>query len=108
MLGGANRSYAMCLAPDNQFTLYRNDCGYSPIASTDFEWQTDKSYQLHITAKGNRIHAQVDDGTNQADLNFEDISPYLSGQIGLCTWHGSHTQFNSVSISAISEDGNHG
>ncbi len=107
-VGGANRSYALCLAPDNQFTLYRNDCGYTAIASTDFEWDRDKPYQLQIIAKGNTLHATIDDGTKQAELIFEDESPYLSGQIGLCTWHGSHTQFNSVSVAAISENGNHG
>lgn len=107
-VGGANRSYALCLAPDHQLTLYRNDCGYSPVASTDFEWQTDKNYQLQVTAKGNRIHAVISDGTNQAELTFEYTNPYLSGQIGLCTWHGSHTRFNSVSVSAISEDDTHG
>lgn len=105
---GANRSYALCLAPDNQFTLYRNDCGYSSVVSTNFVWDTNKTYQLQVTAKGNHIHATISDGVSEAVLDFEDNSPYLSGQIGLCTWHGSHTRFNSVSVSAISEDGTHG
>lgn len=107
-VGGATRSYALCLAPDNQFVLYRNDCAYSPVVSTDFEWKTDKLYQLEITAKGNRIRATIDDGTHQAELTFEDAAAYLRGQIGLCTWHGSHTRFSAVSLEAITQEATYG
>jgi ADP-ribosylglycohydrolase len=107
-VGGANHSYAVCLAPDNQLVLYRNEAGYKPIVSVDFDWHLNKTYQLHIIASANRIQATIDDGTNQAELTWNDANPYLMGQIGLCTWHGSHTRFSAVRVDAISGDGTHG
>lgn len=108
-VGGANHSYAACLAPNNQFVIYRNDCGYTPVASIDFEWQHNQQYTLQIIAQDNHIHATIKNDEQHADLDWVDDKAYLTGQIGLCTWHGSHTRFSSVSFDALpSKEGVHG
>jgi ADP-ribosylglycohydrolase len=108
-VGGANHSYAVCLAPDNQLVIYRNDCGYTAVASVDFEWQYDQPYTLHIRAEGQHIHASIEGARQKAELAWVDEKAYLNGQIGLCTWHGSHTRFSAISFEAIdSEEGTHG
>lgn len=89
---GAQRSYAAGLAPDQQVVLYRKDArGYSPVAQSHFPWQHGTPYTLTVTTQGDSLRAVVSGPEGAARLEWRDPSPYLHGQIGLSTWHGSHT-----------------
>ncbi len=103
-VGGVRRGYAVCLDAEQHFTLYRNDAGYRPIVSVPYAWQHGESYRLRVTVKGATIDATISDGSHTERLQWTDEVPYMHGQIGLCSWHGSHTRFTSVSMQPISED----
>jgi hypothetical protein len=94
---GALRSYAVGLAPDHRLTLYKNERGYRPVASVDFEWHHHHTYTLTLRARGDRVLAQVGDKT-LLDWVDED-EPYLRGQIGLSNFAGCHTRYEYVRIS---------
>ncbi|MCB9450685.1 MAG: ADP-ribosylglycohydrolase family protein [Anaerolineaceae bacterium] len=104
-VGGARRGYAACLSPGGQVTLYRNDGGYSLVASAPYAWQHGRAYTLSVTATGRTITATISDGDITQRIQWVDAAPYPHGQIGLCNWHGSHTHFTAVSIGAASPDG---
>jgi len=100
---GALRSYAFGLAPDNQIAIYKKDETYTQIASTPFEWQHGATYKLSLSVDGNNLQGQVTDSEgNQAEIGWQDSeNPYLTGQVGLSTWYGSHTRYESVRIEGI-------
>lgn len=100
-VGGARHGYAVCLSPENQLVVYRNDGGYESVASIPYEWELRRNYTLIISVSGNTLTVQVSDGQTDQTLTWVDPQPFLSGQIGLCTWHGSHTRFNSVVVQPI-------
>ncbi|MCA9914717.1 MAG: hypothetical protein KC496_15295, partial [Anaerolineae bacterium] len=67
-------------------------------------WQHGETYRLRVTANGTNIHATISDGTNTEHLQWTDEAAYMHGQIGLCSWYGSHTRFTSVRVQPVSED----
>jgi len=93
---GTLRSYALGLAPNGRLILYKNDHGYQPVASVDFEWEHRLTYTLTLRAQGSRLLAQVD-GQTLMDWADED-GPYLRGQIGLSNFAGCHTRYEHVEI----------
>lgn len=97
---GALRCYALGLAPHGTATLYRKDREYQPVASVPFAWQHNRSYTLTLRAVGGTITAQVSgDGISQTLTWQDDQVPYLHGQVGLATWHGSHTCCTELRLS---------
>jgi hypothetical protein len=104
---GALYSYAFGLAPDQQVMLYKKDKTYTPVASASFEWSQDEIYQLRLTADGDVLTgtATAPDGRTQTLTWRDDSRPYLSGQIGLSTWHGGHTRYQRVGIHPIERQG---
>jgi ADP-ribosylglycohydrolase len=102
-VGGSLRSYAFGLAPDGQIAIYKKDREYKVAASAPFAWTHGTSYRLSITANGDTFTASVyaPDGKTQS-LSWRDTeSPYLNGQIGLSSWNGGHTRFQSVRVHGI-------
>ncbi|MBN8638718.1 MAG: hypothetical protein J0M07_25615, partial [Anaerolineae bacterium] len=100
---GAQRSYAFGLAPDGKVALYKKQKIYRMVVSAPFVWSCGQGYKLSILAWGNHVYATAtaSDGTEQT-IEWQDRdSPYLNGQIGLSTWHGSHTRFTSVYLRYI-------
>lgn len=96
---GALRSYAVGLAPDGQFALYKKDRDYTQVASTPFAWALGQSYTLDVTVRGAEISATVEGGGAQATIRWQDTdSPYLSGQIGFATRQAGHTRFESLEV----------
>ena len=96
---GALRSYAVGLAPGNQVMLYRKaGQQYNPVAAVDFAWEHGKQYALLISANGDTLHATVRDDSHVATLEWTDPAPYRNGQIGLSTWHGSHTRYDRMRV----------
>ena len=97
---GAMRSYAFGLAPEGRIALYKNEGGYHQVASAAFPWRHGESYTLTVKAKGTRLTAWASGPEGKSSLEWADLGarPYLNGQIGLSTWHGSHTEFRSVFI----------
>jgi len=93
---GALRSYALGLAPNRKLTLYKNNRGYQPVASVDFDWQHHQTYKLTLRAQGSRLQAQVDDKT-LIDW-VDDDGPYLHGQIGLSGFAGCHTRYEEIAV----------
>jgi len=97
---GALRSYAFGLTPDNTITLYKNEGQYRVLASTEFEWQHGETYTLSLQVEGNKITASVQGRQKTLEFHDED-KPYLTGQIGFSTWHGSHTGYKALKVSGV-------
>jgi hypothetical protein len=82
--------------------LLKNDHGYRELASANYPWLLDQSYLIAVEARENRFIISVD---GKALLETEDNeNPYLSGQIGVCNSHGSHTHYGKFSIKGILND----
>ncbi|MBK9746343.1 MAG: ADP-ribosylglycohydrolase family protein [Chloroflexi bacterium] len=97
---GALRSYAFGLAPNGCVALYKKDKTYQPVATAPFAWQSNTPYTLRLTVKDNTLTATVTapDGAAQTLTWADDLRDYQHGQIGLSTWHGGHTRFESVRL----------
>jgi ADP-ribosylglycohydrolase len=99
---GALRSYAFGLAPDNKVVLYKKKSleKYQPLAEAAFKWRHGETYTLKIVAQGNTLLATVSGDGQDGTLRWtDDANAYLTGQIGLSVWHGSHTRFVNVRVS---------
>lgn len=93
---GARRSYAIGLAPGGRVVVYKNAGGYSAVAETPFEWESGRRYRLRVSADGPTLSIAVD---GRDLLTYTDASePYLTGQIGLSTFAGSHCRFERVAV----------
>jgi ADP-ribosylglycohydrolase len=102
-VGGAMYSYAFGLAPDQQAVIYKKDKTYRAVAAAPFAWTHGSVYQLSLTASGDMLTAAVraPDGERQT-LEWRDSdAPYLSGQIGLSTWHGGHLRCQAVRVRPV-------
>ncbi len=97
---GAQRSYALGLAPEGTLGLYKKASGtYHLLASQDFPWRPGVSYTLGLTACGRSLTARARAEDHACTLRWEDVEkPYLTGQIGLSSWYGSHTRFTEVRV----------
>ena len=97
---GALRSYALGLAPDQQLALYKNDHGYTPVASAAFAWQHGQSYELALRVEGNRLHASATGGPELewTDDGPDGTRPYLQGQIGVSNFAGCHTRYEAIHV----------
>jgi hypothetical protein len=83
---GAQRSYALSLAPNGRVALEKNWQGYREVASVPFEWRLQQEYRLAVQVVGNRIQAFVDD---QPMLEWRDVDrPWESGCVGLGVRNG--------------------
>lgn len=102
-VGGARRSYAVCLDSGQTIGLYRNTSKPERITSAPFAWAHGRTYTLTITAKGSTLHAEITDGEQTQRLEWTDDDPLLRGQIGLCAWNNSHTRFTAVSVQPVSQ-----
>lgn len=100
---GALRSYAFGLAPDQQLALYKKDGTYTRLTAIPFAWQHGEAYQLSLTVTGDTLHAQATNSAGTtAELTWHDSdAPYQYGQIGLSTWHGSHTRYQRLRIQGV-------
>jgi hypothetical protein len=95
---GALRSYAFGLAPEGKIALYRKDKTYSVLADAPFVWSHNTGYRLTIAAEGDSLAGVVTATDGQTQHIVVKDSAYRSGQIGLSTWHGSHTRYQLVRI----------
>lgn len=96
---GGIRSYAAGLASNNKVTIYKNDNGYMELASVNFTWEHDHSYEFTVEAKGNRFKVYID---GVEVLNVEDQNhPYLNGLVGFSNFDGSHTHYKKFSVEGI-------
>jgi hypothetical protein len=94
---GAMRSYAFGLSPNNTISLYKKSRQYTSLQSAEFVWEHGKDYRLTVSVKGTRILAKIEAEGQIQSIEWEDKdAPYLNGQIGLGTWHGSHTAFRRI------------
>jgi hypothetical protein len=102
---GARRSYAFGLAPGGRFVYYKKDGQYEELGSAPFAWQHGRRYRLTVTAQGTDITAEIrgEDGYVAGLICNARHNPYLSGQIGFSTWHGSHTRFLSLEVRPAGE-----
>lgn len=57
---GIMRGYLGGFDKDGTVSIYKNDFGYTKIASAPFQWEYDREYRLTLTAKGNEITLLVD------------------------------------------------
>lgn len=99
---GALRSYAVGLGPNGQAVLYRKaGQDYTPVQTVDFPWQHGETYTVTITALGDHLQAAIQGGTQEAVLSWHDPAPYLTGQVGLSTWHNSHTCYTTFQVQPV-------
>jgi hypothetical protein len=96
---GGIRSYAVGLAPGGKLVLYKNENGYRTLEVVDMPWQAERKYTLQVKAQGNRFAVSVD-GVALLDYTDED-SPYLQGMIGFSNAGGSHTHYQSFSLTSL-------
>lgn len=99
---GAQRSYAAGLAPDGTLALYRKAGGvYEQVASAPFAWRHGERYTLRVAARGDGLTVEAEGAGVRAALDWTDPAPYASGQIGLSTWHGSHTAYADLAVRPV-------
>ena len=99
---GAMRSCAFGLTPDQTLTLFKKDHDYQAIQYADFMWQHGETYELSIRTESSRLIATVHGAGHSQTIEWNgETQPYFRGQIGLSTWHGSHTRYESVEVSGI-------
>ncbi len=96
---GAIRSYAVGLAPENKLVLYKNENGYRVLVEKDFLWEHGKEYTLKVEVKGPDIKVFVNGKEMIAFTDKE--SPYLTGQVGMSVFKGSHCHFKNVIIGRV-------
>lgn len=100
---GALRSYAAGLGPDAQAILYRKEGqAYMPVASTPFAWQHRQPVSVALAVQGAHVQATFQGPTGSADLEWTDPAPYLTGQVGLSTWLGSHMRCEALRVTPLS------
>jgi ADP-ribosylglycohydrolase len=96
---GASRGYAFGLSPDNTVTLYKKDRSYEPVATAAFAWQHGEIYQLTVRVQSNQLEAIVQGQNQSVTLTWQDdSSAYQTGQVGLGTWHNSHSAYHSLAV----------
>jgi ADP-ribosylglycohydrolase len=96
---GAQRSYACGLGPDGTLAIYRKQGqDYERVAEAAFAWHHGARYTLRVTAQESIITVEAHGDEGRTVLAFTDPAPYLSGQIGLSTWHGSHTRCEALNV----------
>ena len=92
---GAQRSYALSLAPGGRVALEKNWMGYQEVASAPFNWRLQQEYRLAVQASGDRIEGFVD---GQRVLEWHDQEmPWESGCVGLGVKNG-RTMFLSAAL----------
>lgn len=81
---GAMRGYAFGLAENNTVALYKNDFGWKPIATTDFEWSLGETYDVTFTVNGDKLQCSVN-GTNLLEVSDDayDYGMYGCGTLGM-------------------------
>ncbi|SFM38786.1 ADP-ribosylglycohydrolase [Paenibacillus sp. 1_12] len=96
---GGIRAYAVGLAPDNKVSFYKNENGYKELAASELKWEHDRNYRISVEAVGNRFTVSVD---GQRVLQVEDNdNPYISGQVGLSNYGGSHTHYQRYRVTSL-------
>ena len=99
---GALRSYAAGLAPNGRLILYRKaGLDYNQVAAAHFAWQHGETYTITIDVQGPNLQVMVSGETDSAQCAWTDPEPYLSGQVGLSTWHTSHMRCESFRVSPL-------
>lgn len=96
---GALRSYAAGLAPDGRFVLYRKaGQDYAEVAAAPFDWQHGQAYTVTVEVQGDTLRAEVVGESGSSACTWTDPEPYRTGQIGLSTWHNSHTRYEALAV----------
>ena len=95
---GALHSYSAALKPGKLCLSKKKDGVFTELASEPFNWETGRSYQLEVQAKGNEFILKI----NETHLKYTDEeSPYLKGQIGLFNGANCHTCFEKVEFGQV-------
>jgi hypothetical protein len=96
---GGIRSYAVGLAPGGKLVLYKNENRYRALREAELPWQAERKYVIQVKAQGNRFVVSVD-GVALLDYTDQD-SPYLQGMIGFSNAGGSHTHYQSFTLTSL-------
>jgi ADP-ribosylglycohydrolase len=92
---GAQRSYALSLAPGERVAFEKNWMGYREVASAPFAWELGREYTLAVRVVGSRMEGFVD---GQRLLEWTDAeTPWESGCVGLGLKNG-RTMFLSAAL----------
>jgi hypothetical protein len=58
--GGAQRGYYAGFDGPGRVTIFSNDFGFRPLASTDFDWVSGRDYMFAFEAIGDRVALSID------------------------------------------------
>ncbi|HUC91907.1 MAG TPA: ADP-ribosylglycohydrolase family protein [Paenibacillus sp.] len=96
---GGIRSYAAGLTKDGRLALYKNDNGYTELASCAFDWEPDQACTLRVEARDNVFEILAG---GRKLITYEDTDrPYLYGQVGFSNWGGSHTHYTRFAVKEL-------
>jgi hypothetical protein len=97
---GAMRSYAVGLAEGNRLVLYKNENGvYRELVSAPYPWEPGGAYRLEVRAAGKAMEVSAG---GAAVIRYSDgDKPYLKGQVGVSTFHGSHCHYRDFNIRGL-------
>lgn len=96
---GAIRSYAVGLASGDRLVLYKNDNGYKKLKEISFPWRHDNEYTFNVEVIDSKI--KVFSGDKLLIEYIDNNNPYLTGQIGVSIWGGSHCHYKNFKITGI-------
>ena len=96
---GALWGYAAGLAPGG-VSIYKNDHGYSPLATAPFAWQTGQTYRLEFSAVGDHLSLSVD---GEVLLEARDAG-HAYGMIGFGSLSIGRTAFGDFQVEELQED----
>ncbi|MBR6767498.1 MAG: ADP-ribosylglycohydrolase family protein [Clostridia bacterium] len=95
---GAMRSYAAGFDGSGRFTLFKNDCGYRPLCSGNFDWISGEAYTITVSSVGNKLTARCGDLV----LSYTDTdSPLMEGCVGISAEKGVHMSLSSIRVKGI-------
>jgi hypothetical protein len=96
---GAQRSYALSLAPGGRVAFEKNWQGYDEVASAPFDWELQRKYTLAVEIAGSKMVGFVN---GERVLEWEDADkPWTNGCVGLGVKNG-RTLFQSISLRPVS------
>lgn len=94
---GAMRGYHAGFDGAGNVSLFRNDFGYTKLASASFEWKHNQSYDVQFTAQGSSLTLSID---GQVVLTHSDDT-FAYGMFGVSTRDTGRTLFRRVRFADI-------
>lgn len=92
---GAERGYIFEFDGDGNVSLIKKHNGKEVLKTAPYQWQLNKKYKLHVTAKGRRLNMYINDEPimEADDCTFAYGMPALYiGKQSECLFHSLHVK----------------